>query len=97
MPESLTIDIVLPRLVGARQRATNIGNKLPDDLSNHIVIVDATETEAMAQGFCDELVYQIVGLRKAKRLRVVNAPDSGIRYLVMSAQVRKLDPITFEN
>lgn len=92
-----TINIVLPRLVGVRQRATNIGETLPDDLSNHTVVVDATETVTMAQGFCDELVNQIIKIRKAKMLKIINAPTSGVKYLQMSTQVRKLQPVIFEN
>lgn len=67
-PEPMIHIIEPPRLSGVRTKAAEITADLPDDLSSDTVIVDATNMQAYAQGFVDELCKQIVEVRKAKNV-----------------------------
>lgn len=75
-------------LSGARQRAITLTAELPDDLSNADVIVDASNRQAYAQGFVDELCGQIAQVRKAHSITIVSDDAMLRKRAETSAQLR---------
>lgn len=80
--------ITLPKLVGARSSADELTAELPADLSTADVIVDATANQASSQGFVDQLCTQIMEIRLAKSLTVVNHSGNLRKWVELSARNR---------
>lgn len=80
--------VTLPRLVGARQKAQELTAILPENLSKAIVVVDASGSKAMAQGFIDELCKQVLEVRFAPKLIVKSVSEHSKAYFVKSGELR---------
>lgn len=65
----------LPALVGTRNRARALVEDLPADLSQAEVIVDGTDLLASTVSFADELLKQLLGVRRAGRVTIANVSD----------------------
>lgn len=79
--------IVLPRLAGVRAAAAEIATGI-SDLSAREVVVDASASVSLAQGFCDELVKQILIDRNVERLILRGVEGNPRRYFTESAARR---------
>lgn len=87
-PEPMIHIIEPPRLSGVRSKAVEITAELPADLSHDTVIVNATNMQAYAQGFIDELCKQIAEVRQAKQLVFVAVNDRAKANAERSANLR---------
>lgn len=83
-----TYTINLPKLAGTREKAELLTDHLPNDLSDSIVTIDASESAAIAQCCVDELVKQIAQVRKAKLTVIVTDSPNLARRALDSARLR---------
>lgn len=83
-----TYTITLPKLAGTREKAELLTDHLPNDLSDSIVTIDASESAAIAQCCVDELLKQIVQVRNAKQLIIVTDKANLMRRALESATLR---------
>lgn len=86
-----TYTIILPKLAGTREKAELLTCHLPDDLSDSIVTIDATESAAIAQCCVDELVKQVAQVRKAKQTIIVTDNSNFAQRVLSSAMLRNLE------
>lgn len=64
-----------PSLAGSRDKAQQLLSRLPHDLSNAEVVLDCGGLLAATVSFADELVHEILVVRRARALRVVHVSD----------------------
>jgi hypothetical protein len=83
-----TYTIILPRLAGTREKAELLTDHLPEDLSDSIVTIDASKSEALAQCFVDELVKQIAQVRRAKQTVIATDSQNLRKRALDSARLR---------
>lgn len=81
------VAVAIPRLIGAR---TSVAPWLdaagvPADLEGTTVLVDARENAAASQGFCDEMVAELVTVRGAAHVVVQATGRERIAVLVMAS------------
>lgn len=84
-----TYTITLPKLAGTREKAELLTDHLPNDLSDSIVTIDASESAAIAQCCVDELLKQIVQVRNAKQLIIATDKVNLMRRALESATIRR--------
>ena len=83
-----TYTITLPRLVGTREKIQLLTDHLPNDISDSSVLIDASNSAAIAQCCADELVKQIIQDRNAQRMIIVTEQESFARRALASAAIR---------
>ena len=80
--------LVLPELIGARDSAVALANTLPPELHGLEVTVDASQLRSASEGFADELVRQVIGVRDAASLAVGESTRRFAEHLRTSAARR---------
>lgn len=86
-PEVLT----LPRLAGSRQKATILAESLPESLQDTVVVIDASESASVSQGFVDQLLKELIEVRESPNVFVVNSDLNLAERLVLSTKNRSLE------
>lgn len=88
-----------PSLAGSRRRAQRVIAHLPDDLSGAEVVLNCRGLLAAAVSFADELVKQILVVRGAALLRVVEVSDAEfVNYLKARAKAQGVsDRLQFDS
>lgn len=86
-----TYTIILPKLAGTREKAELLIDHLPEDLSDSIVTIDASESQAIAQCCVDELVKHIAQVRKAKQTIIVTDNSNLAKRALSSATLRRCE------
>lgn len=74
--------IYLPRLAGARGTAVDVAAAAP--VGSELLEVRASDAEAASQGFCDELVGQLLSERHVGRIRLVDPTPTMLRHFTDS-------------
>jgi hypothetical protein len=86
-----------PKLIGTRDRAVEMASALPDNDPGHTVVVDARANETAASGFVDELVRQVLELRRLRSLVIVGPTQQLRNDFENSARRRNVfDPLRIE-
>jgi hypothetical protein len=79
-----------PNHSGSRIQATELTRHLPSDLSRQAVLIDCSEMQVSAPSFLDELVRELLVLRRARRLKVVGASERQQLLLRRAAENRSV-------
>lgn len=88
MPTTLTVR--LPRLVAGRDLARALTRRLPEHLQGVEVVLDSRELASGSSSFADEIVEQVLAVRKADCLELLGGPGDFATALVAGARARGL-------
>ena len=80
--------VVLPERAGTREQAEKLVAGLPSNLAGVKVIVDGREMAASAPSYMDELVKQVLVIRGAGNLTLLDVGHRAAGYATASAQRR---------
>lgn len=83
-----TAHLKIPALVGSRSRATELAQACDDqtNLQNMQVTLDFSDNESAAQGFCNQLVKDMVSL-KVSSIVLDHTNDRVTNFVVEAAQI----------
>lgn len=84
----------LPMMNGARESAERFTKDLPSDLTGCTVELDGKIMRVSTQGFADELCKQILEIRNASSLILLDVPEILSVYVLRSAKLRNCERVT---
>lgn len=84
------IRLETPDHAGSRDQAKALAAALPADLEGETVVLDCSELVVGAPSFLDEIVKEVLVLRRAGALEVSEAPDRARELLERAAQNRSV-------
>lgn len=86
----------LPKMNGARSSAEVFTKDLPSDLSDCTVVLDGKIMRVTSQGFADELCKQILEIRNASKLILLDVPEILSVYVLRSAKLRNCERVSVD-
>ncbi len=82
--------LTLPKLAGSRDMVLRLLVDIPHDLSQAVLVVDASNLASAAPSFADQLCKEVLQTRSAHRLEVRGASERFRHFLTRSADARGL-------
>lgn len=82
--------IALPDHAGSRDQAQELTSGLPKDLGGETIVLDCGSVVVGTPSFLDEIVKQVLVLRNASKLEVLDGPPRSRELLERAAQNRQV-------
>jgi len=79
-----------PDHAGSRDQAQTLAATFPEDLDGETVLLDCSELVVGTPSFLDEMVKQVLVLRRADALEISGAPDRARDLLERAAENRSV-------